>query len=235
MLDTDKKLTDNEIVKALECWLEAIRKSRQAYLEKVNEEHYPSMRYEYLLSDTIHEINRLQAENENYSKNNQTMTKDILDLYKALEKAKAENERLQLLFESVINSRDGYIKVIEQYKAENERLKPFEDKIAEFNSHIRVEDMLVFASSLEEWLEFCENLKAEAYKEFADKMLTEIHQALDSNYKARAERIERHNVGETDEFISYCQGKIDALRGIGDFVDEEYKELVGDNDAEEKE
>ena len=58
------KLTDKEIVKALRSWLEEIRKSRQAYLEKVNEEHYPSMRYEYLLSDTIHEINRLQAENE---------------------------------------------------------------------------------------------------------------------------------------------------------------------------
>ena len=57
-------LTDNEIIKALRSWLEKIRKSRQEYLEKANEEHYPSMRYEYLLSDTIHEINRLQAENE---------------------------------------------------------------------------------------------------------------------------------------------------------------------------
>lgn len=57
-------MTYNEIVKALRSWLEEIRKSRQAYLEKVNEEHYSSMWYEYLLSDTIHEINRLQAENE---------------------------------------------------------------------------------------------------------------------------------------------------------------------------
>lgn len=57
---------------------------------------------------------------------------------------------------------------INRLQAENERLKPFEDKIAEFNSHIRVEDMLVFTNSLEEWLEFCDNLKAEAYKEFAE-------------------------------------------------------------------
>jgi len=58
------KLAGSEIVKALRSWLEEIRKARQEYLEKVNEEHYPSMRYEYLLSDTINEINRLQAKAE---------------------------------------------------------------------------------------------------------------------------------------------------------------------------
>ena len=60
--------------------------------------------------------------------------------------------------------------LINRQNAEIERLTPFEDKIAEFNSHIRVEDMLVFASSLEEWLEFCDNLKAEAYKECIEKV-----------------------------------------------------------------
>ena len=60
--------------------------------------------------------------------------------------------------------------LINRLQAENERLKPFEDKIAEFNSHIRVEDMLVFASSLGEWLEFMQKTKAEAIKEFAEKV-----------------------------------------------------------------
>ena len=60
--------------------------------------------------------------------------------------------------------------VINRQQAEIERLKPFEEKIAEYNSSIRVEDMLVFASSLEEWLEFCDNLKAEARKEFAERL-----------------------------------------------------------------
>lgn len=57
---------------------------------------------------------------------------------------------------------------IKHLQAENERLKPFEDKFSEFKVHIRVEDMLVCASSLGEWLEFCDNLKAEAYNEFAE-------------------------------------------------------------------
>ena len=67
--------------------------------------------------------------------------------------------------------------LIKRLQAENERLKPFEDKFAEYNSHIRVEDMLVFASSLEEWLEFCDNLKAEAYKECIEKVKTEAENA----------------------------------------------------------
>ena len=93
------KLTNKEIVKALRNWLEEIRKSRQAYLEKVNEEHYPSMRYEYLLSDTIHEINRLQAENEGleeeiekqYEIASDTIRAEIADVEIMLEQLKIIN------------------------------------------------------------------------------------------------------------------------------------------------
>lgn len=94
--------------------------------------------------------------------------KDALDLINRL---RAENKRLFTLAE-LGNTRANDYRVMRdralKAEAENERLKPFEDKIAEFKSHIRVEDMLVFANSLEEWLEFCDNLKAEAYKEFAE-------------------------------------------------------------------
>ena len=84
------KLTDNEIVKALRSWLEEIRKARKAYLEKVNELHYPSMRYEYLLSDTIHEINRLQAENERLSQFGGILLRNGSELFKEIQTAKAE-------------------------------------------------------------------------------------------------------------------------------------------------
>lgn len=84
------KLTGSEIVKALRSWLEEIRKSRQAYLEKVNEEHYPSMRYEYLLSDTIHAINRLQAENERLSQFGGILLRNGSELFKEIQTAKVE-------------------------------------------------------------------------------------------------------------------------------------------------
>ena len=147
----DKKLTDSEIIKALKEVLEIMLTMGDLQKSATTRK-------------SLDLINRLQAENENYSKNNQQMTSDILKFYKELEQAKAENERL----------------------------KPFEDKIAEFNSHIRVENMLVFANSLEEWLEFCDNLKAEAYKEFAERLKREksYNECDITGYKYRVVQIE---------------------------------------------
>lgn len=81
----------------------------------------------------------------------------------------AEIERLQKEVNLVSMQFQDIQERQEESQAEIERLKPFEDKITKFKSHIRVEDMLVFASSLEEWLEFCDNLKSEAIKEFCEK------------------------------------------------------------------
>lgn len=75
-------------------------------------------------------------------------------------------------------------------------------------------------------LEFLK-VKAEAHKECIEKVKQEIAEALKSNYKAKAETIEKHNVGETDEFISYCQGKIDCLIGLDDFLDDLLIEMKG--------
>ena len=106
------KLTDSEIIKALRSWLEEIRKSRQAYLEKVNEEHYPSMRYEYLLSDTIHEINRQKAE---------------------IERLSEENEKQRLIVEAIDDNmfplpfETDYDKAIKTAKAE--AIKEFDERL----------------------------------------------------------------------------------------------------------
>jgi predicted RNase H-like nuclease (RuvC/YqgF family) len=74
--------------------------------------------------------------------------------------------------------------------------------------------------------------KAEAYKECIEKVKEEINKALYNNYDVKAERLSKKNIGETDEFISYCDGKIDCLRGIDDFLDNLLKELVGDKQCE---
>ena len=64
----------------------------------------------------------------------------------------------------------------------------------------------------------------------ASETLVEIREALISNYKARAERIAKPNVDMADEFISYCEGKIAALRGIETFIEDLLQEVVGDDD-----
>ncbi len=76
--------------------------------------------------------------------------------------------------------------------------------------------------------------KAEAYKEFYDKLHTEILAARDSNFKAKEERVANFEklgnpIGADDNFLMYCDGKIHALDGIDYFAYETYKELVGDD------
>lgn len=137
-------MTDNEIVKALESWLEEIRKARQAYLEKVNEEHYPSMRYEYLLSDTIHEINRLQAKivvEQNYD--------DCLN---------TEIDRLKQ------NLEEAHID-IREHLAENEKLK--------YCNETNISSIATLHEQLK-------NAKAEAYKEFAKRLIAVSHPYADT-------------------------------------------------------
>ena len=173
----DKKLTDNEIVKALECCAEPVGiNCIKCPLEKdcleVN-----------MCELALDLINRLQSEKEALINGQETLQK-----YLAEREAEVESWRKNC---------------DELYEQMSERLK----------AELKIERRLA---------------KAEAYKECIEKVKEEIAQALENNYNVRAERIEKHNVGETDEFISYCGGKIDCLRGLDDFLDNLLKELVGD-------
>ena len=179
---TDKMLTDNEIKKALEICstYKASCKDCPAFV-KVDRSNCKQV-----FLGAIEIINRLQVDLIDKEKQLQEALKSmavnktkVIDCEKEINRQKAEIDDLKR--NDLPRCKDALRRANEmgtalekenqELKAENERLKPFEDKIAEFNSHIRVEDMLVFASSLEEWLEFCENLKAEAYKEFAERLL----------------------------------------------------------------
>lgn len=96
--------------------------------------------------------------------------------------------------------------------AENERLKE--------NLNIELEN---FAS------EYDSKIKAEAYKELVGLIKDEITDAIISNGTAIKERVEKHNVNRyEDKLCVMCDGKVSALVGIEDFIDNLLKELVGD-------
>ena len=57
-------------------------------------------------------------------------------------------------------------------------------------------------------------------KQVLDELQSEIAAALESNYKAKGDRLKEPNLYMTDEFVAYCEGKIHALRGISDFIEE---------------
>ena len=67
-----------------------------------------------------------------------------------------------------------------------------------------------------------------AIQDFAEQLQTEIHQALESNHKAKAERMANPCIIMADEFISYCEGKIHALQGIDEYINNIVKELIGE-------
>lgn len=66
--------------------------------------------------------------------------------------------------------------------------------------------------------------KCNCKRKIADEIKEEVLEALKSNYRVREERIKRlDEKGSSiigDDFLRYCDGKIDALRGISDFIDE---------------
>ena len=104
-------MTDNEIVKALECCADEHEDCKNCPVYDFCKEHSHEMvkatfdlinrqkaEIEALIAgqETLQKyIAEQKAEIENYSHNNRTMTKDIRELQKALERAKAEIERLQ--------------------------------------------------------------------------------------------------------------------------------------------
>lgn len=72
--------------------------------------------------------------------------------------------------------------------------------------------------------------KTEAYKEFAKKIYIEINEALAQNHKVKVERINNlmaRGIKSNDEFCYEIDGKILALRGISEFIDNILKEMMG--------
>lgn len=73
--------------------------------------------------------------------------------------------------------------------------------------------------------------QAEAIKEFEKEIRAEINEAIKSNHQAKKQRIDRlteKGIVCNDNFCSYCDGKIHALCGISEFIDNIVKEMVGE-------
>ena len=68
---------------------------------------------------------------------------------------------------------------------------------------IRVDNMIVYADDLEEWLEFCDKQKAEAIKEFAERLKEKTYRPNPYPYieiltKEDIDSLVKEMVGETD-------------------------------------
>lgn len=70
-------------------------------------------------------------------------------------------------------------------------------------------------------------IKKQAYKEFAEKIKQEIKEAYDSNIEVLNEHFEKHRGCFNDTFVGIIEGKNNALLGLFDFIDNLLKEMVG--------
>ena len=71
-------------------------------------------------------------------------------------------------------------------------------------------------------------IKKQAYKEFAEKIKQEIKEAYDSNIEVLNEHFEKHKGCFNETFVGIIEGKSNALLGLSDFIDNLLKEMVGE-------
>lgn len=103
--------------------------------------------------------------------------------------------------------------------------KAIAEKIDEINGlYKKVNEIMVCSVKIERELS---NIVSEAENNaisvFAEKLLSEINEAIKSNHTAKKQRVSRLDelgVVRNDEFCSYYDGKIHALCGIVDFIHE---------------
>ena len=120
------------------------------------------------------------------------------------------------------------VDLIKSQKAEIERLKECPKCVYEYDG---------------ETMEYCvqgpcsnfktvKQIKAEAYKEFAEKVNEEIKKAYNNNSGVLREHLEKHKEKPNFEFVAAIQGKMNTLLGLDDFIDNLLKELGGGSDTE---
>ena len=141
----DKKLTDNEIVKALECCADINDKCPECPLKDKNRESCVGI----LMSNALDLINRLQSENKNLMAEVEKQKKKVEMRNIFIEKQKAENERLKAkvnhynyCYENFVNTPSSRIKA-EAYKEFAELLRlAIVNKPSEFKASQATVDFL---------------------------------------------------------------------------------------------
>lgn len=150
-----------------------------------------------------------------------------------------DNETIKDLEEFLYTLEDGYTSAIEFGGKRDEQIEKEIYLIRDTISIIKrqKEKLELSRKNNKAIMQTIADVRAEAIKGFAEKTQNEIKEAIESNYKAKEERVETLGkyglpVNPEDDFLMYCDGKIHALSGLSYFVEQTAKEMVGDNNAE---
>ena len=146
----DKKLTDNEIIKALECCSKPVGENCQECPLHLTD--CLSVDIDGLALDLI---NRLQAENEKWQGGYMTQKQEIANL--------------EIELKAMQGAANSYKAANERLKAENKLL--IENDVSnKYPNCVLVEKGRIYTRTLEDYDELIGDISAEAYKEFAERL-----------------------------------------------------------------
>ena len=168
----DKKLTDSEIIKALECChgqYEADcencpNKNTCGEIDVIQQTLDLINRQEAKYEELQKQFRYLDIECERLEKENENLKAEVERLENHLAMAKKEIKKCVTHYKMACSERNEFLEQLKTKTAEVERLK---EKLATTQNYIQQNGL--------EWgfvshLEFCKNIKAEAYKEFAERL-----------------------------------------------------------------
>lgn len=217
-------MTDKDIIKALECCLDSSSSSCKN-CPLFNITNSTTVCSKIATKFALDLINRQQAKLE-------ALTEDTLCLKDTLE----ENERLRAEIERLREIRDLCNTTILEKNEQIEKLKTSDASKEEctMKQHGEIKELKAEIKRLSELEQGCyvtgvKNIRAEAIKEFAKRVQTEIATIIEKLTMTKSEYIKENYKCLSCDFIAITRGKIEILNHIKDFIDNLVKEMVGED------
>ena len=163
-------MSDNEIIKALECCSKKICKQCPNFSEDIECS-------EKLINLTLDLINRLQADKDD-------LFYKLVGVMHSVDKWLDGDELKQDEVNRAATMREKTLQIFESLQAENERLKA-ENKLLidndvsnKYPNCVLVEKGRIYTRTLEDYDKLIGDISAEAYKEFAERLKTEYAKGM---------------------------------------------------------
>jgi hypothetical protein len=160
------KISDNEIVKALECCydLDSSAICHQCPLYQTED-----CRDGYLGLQAYHLINRLNAEIEEWQGGYMTQKQEIANLEIELKAMRGAANSYKAEIERLKKSNRNWRRKVQRLRAENKLLID-NDVSNKYPNCVLVEKGRIYTRTLEDYDELIGDISAEAYKEFAERL-----------------------------------------------------------------
>ena len=117
-------------------------------------------------------------------------------------------------------NRDKSIKKVSKSRQEYLKFKPFSDDLRKAESWCELDGVLNRYQTVKNLSKMDYRKASEVAREIFAEIEKEIESAIESNYRAKKEHYNHSVIPNYDNFNAMCDGKIYAMRGLLDFIEE---------------